>query len=92
MDIYPLPPRVYDRGWGLITLYIYGVLVLMESLFIMSTTIQQSSMDQLIEQILFEYAEPQRILLQDDLDLVESILRRYAWYFFIEVNQDAKTI
>ena len=50
----------------------------MESLFIMSTTIQQSSMDQLIEQILFEYAEPQRILLQDDLDLVESILKRYA--------------
>lgn len=32
----------------------------------------------LVEKILFEYADPKMILDNDDLDLVEAILRRYA--------------
>lgn len=50
----------------------------METQFTMSTIAQSESTVSLVEKILFEYADPKMILDNDDLDLVEQILRRYA--------------
>lgn len=44
----------------------------------MSTAATNSSTESLVEKILFEYADPHMILNNDDLDLIEAILRRYA--------------